>query len=169
VSKHTVRFDQAVAEELGLELSTIVIIIKHASQFPDKVTQFVFAYEQNGLIYYDIADTWHEVNGRRVRNPRFRSHKVIEDKLNKRQYYRWYVVGNGILFPVQQSTVENLRLLFSFLIDDDPRYRTQTAFFGETQFIRKKPLVNCRPAKQAWDFGSSLCQKQSASSKKHAS
>lgn len=150
MSKQTLRFDQAVAEELSLTLADIAIVIKHAALFPDAVTQFVFAYEQNGLIYYDIADTWHEVNGMRVRNPRFRSHPIIEDRLNRHHYYRWYVVGNGMLFPVQQSKVEALRTLFTFLIDSDPRYRTQTAFFGETQFIRKKPLVQCRRQKLGW-------------------
>lgn len=150
MSKQTLRFDQAVAEELSLTLADIAIIIKHAARFPDAVTHFIFAYEQNGLIYYDVMNTWHSANGMRVRNPRFRSQPIIEDRLNRHHYYRWYVVGNGRLFPVQQAKVEALRSLFSFVIDDDPRYRTQTAFFGETQFIRKKPLVHCRTQRPTW-------------------
>lgn len=150
MSKHAHRFDLAIATELGLELADMVIVLKHAAVFPDVVSHFIFAYELNGLLYYDAADTWHEVNGMRVRNPRFRSHRIIEDRLNRRQYYRWYVVGNGLLFPVQQAKVEKLRELFPFVIDSDPRYRTQTVFSEETQFLRKKPLTQCRTERQSY-------------------
>lgn len=159
MSKQTRKFDLMIADELGLELADIAIILKHATRFPEAVTQFVFAYEQSGLSYYDVADTWTEVNGMRVRNPRFRSHPIIEDRLNRRQYYRWYVVGNGRLFPVQTAKVETLRDLFSFVTDSDPSYRTQTVLVGETQFIRKKPITQCRQTKPTWEGAINVSQK----------
>ncbi|MCY1442656.1 hypothetical protein D9M71_590330 [compost metagenome] len=106
--------------------------------------------EHKGLIYYDVVDVWRSVNGMRVRNPRFRSHPVIEERLRLRQYKRWYVIGNGMLFPVQTAKVEDLKDQFYFLTDSDPTYRSKTILTEECMFLRKKPLLFHRPPGPGW-------------------
>jgi len=150
VSKEMQRQDTLVAADLRLDHSPITMILKHATRFPDKVDGFVFAFEQSGLIHYDIVDVWRSVNGMRVRIPRFRSHPVIEERLRKRQYNRWYVIGNGYLFPVQTAKVDDLKDQFYFLTDSDPTYRTTTILTEECKFLRKKPLLQCRVVRPSW-------------------
>ncbi|WDS62403.1 hypothetical protein [Pseudomonas phage D6] len=150
MSKEMQRQDALVAADLRLGHSPITMVLKHATRFPDKVDGFVFAFEQGGLVHYDIVDVWRSVNGMRVRIPRFRSQPVIEERLRRRQYNRWYVIGNGYLFPVQTAKVEDLKDQFYFLTDSDPTYRTTTILTEECKFIRKKPLVQCRVQRPGW-------------------
>lgn len=150
MSKQMQRLDTLVADDLGLALAPITMILQHATRFPDAINGFIFAFEHNGNIYYDSAPTWHSVNGMRVRTPKFKSHPVIEERLKKRQYKRWYVVGNGRLFSVQTAKVEKLYEQFNFLMDDDPRYRATQIFTEECMFLRKKPLMFHRPPAPTW-------------------
>lgn len=150
MSKQMERLDTLVAGDLGLAQAPITMILKHATRFPDAVDGFVFALEHNGLIYYDIAEVWRSVNGMRVRVPRFRSHPVIEERLRLRQYKRWYVMGNGRLFPVQTAKVEDLKDQFYFLTDSDPTYRTTAILTEECMFLRKKSLMFHRPPKEGY-------------------
>lgn len=141
MSKQIRRFDETIATDLGLTLSPITMILKHAVRFPRYLEGWVFAYEHQGLIHYDVVTEWHSVNGMRVKIPRFQSHPVIEERLAKRQYRRWYVWGDGTLFPVQMSKVDDLKDNFYFLTDNDPRYQTTTILTEEAMWIRKKPLA----------------------------
>ena len=157
MSKQSQRLDTLVATDLGLAHAPITMILKHATRFPDAVDGFVFAFEQNGLIHYDVVDAWRSVNGMRVRVPRFRSHPVIEDRLKQRQYKRWYVMGNGRLFSVQIAKVDDLKDQFYFLTDSDPTYRTTTILTEDCMFLRKKPLMFHRQPLPGWD--NSIVQK----------
>jgi hypothetical protein len=150
MSKQMQRLDTLVAADLGLSPAPITMILKHATRFPDAVDGFVFVLEQNGLIHYDVVEVWRSVNGMRVRVPRFRSHPVIEERLRQRLYKRWYVMGNGRLFPVQTAKVDDLKDQFYFLTDSDPTYRTTTILTEECQFIRKKPLLFHRLPRPSW-------------------
>jgi hypothetical protein len=163
MSKQMQRLDTLVAADLGLVPAPITMILKHATRFPDAVDGFVFVLEQNGLIYYDVVEVWRSVNGMRVRVPRFRSHPVIEERLRQRQYKRWYVMGNGRLFPVQTAKVDDLKEQFYFLTDSDPTYRTTTILTEECQFLRKKPLLFHRPPKPGWGNPILTKEKQYAS------
>lgn len=150
MSKQMQRLDALVADDLGLTPAPITMILKHATRFPDEVDGFVFAYEHNGLIHYDQVPVWHSVNGMRVRIPRFKSHPSIEERLRKRQYKRWYVVGNGRLFTVQIAKVDDLKDQFYFLTDNNPCYRSTTILTEECLFLRKKPLLFHRPEREGW-------------------
>lgn len=150
MSKQSRRFDALVADDLGLTLAPIAMILKHATRFPDEITGFVFAYEQGGLIHYDSVPTWHSVNGMRVRIPKFKTHPVIEERLRQRVYRRWYVMGNGQLFAVQIAKVDELLNQFYFVIDPTPNYRSRTILTEECMFLRKKPLLFHRPTVPTW-------------------
>lgn len=150
MSKQMQRLDTLVAADLGLELAPITMILQHATRFPDTVDGFIFAYELGKCICYDSVPTWRSVNGMRVRTPKFKSHPLIEDRLNRRLYKRWYVVGNGRLFSVQTAKVTDLKEQFNFLIDNDPRYRSVTILTEDCMFLRKKPLLFHRPPVPTW-------------------
>lgn len=141
MSKQIRKLDALVAEDLGLSLGHITMVLKHAVQFVKMVEGFVFVYELDGLTHYDTVPVWRMVNGMRVRVPRFQSHPIVEERLAKRQYRRWYVWGDGFLYPVQTSKVEDLKENFYFITDDDPRYRTTTILLEECQWIRRKALM----------------------------
>jgi hypothetical protein len=149
MSKQIRRFDETIATDLGLTLSPITMVLKHAVRFPRFLEGWVFAYEHQGLTHYDVVNEWHSVNGMRVKIPRFQSHPVIEERLVKRQYRRWYVWGDGTLFPVQISKVDDLKDNFYFLTDNDPRYQTTTIMTEEAMWLRKKPLAFHNPTIEA--------------------
>ena len=142
--------DQHMAQELGLLISPFMLTLKHARQLTKVVKGFVFVYTRDGQTFYDTVDAWTETNGLRKRVVRFITHPCIEERLGKHQYQRWYVRDGITLYPLQTSKVEDLKEHFYFCTDSDPRYRTQVAFVGETQFIRKKPLVAMRRLQPGW-------------------
>jgi len=116
-------------------------ILKRVVEHPTAIDGFIFAYENSNVIYYDRMNVLRSVNGMRVKLPKFMSTPLIESRLVKRQYKRWYVWGNGILFPVQTAKVEDLKHLFLFLIGDIPNYQTSTIFTCESPRLRKKHLT----------------------------
>lgn len=150
MSKPIQRLDTLVADDLGLTLASIAMILKHVTRFPKMIDGFVFAYTDAELVHYDTAMTWHYVNGMRVRNPRFQLHPVVAERLNKRKYKRWYVMGDGHLYPLQTAKTEDLYDQFQFIADTCPTYRTTTVLTEECLFIRKKPLLFHRLPKPTW-------------------
>ncbi|AEH03457.1 hypothetical protein AVT69_gp031 [Pseudomonas phage PhiPA3] len=144
------KLDELMAAELNLKLPVQTAMIHHAVSLKGSMEGFIFAYEHDGLVFYDRVDMWDEVNGMRLRIARFKSHPVIEDRLNKRLYRRWYVWGNGLLVPVNICKVDDLKDRFYFLIDDDPSYRTINVMPDETLFIRKKPLQHLARVHPGW-------------------
>ena len=139
--KSTVKLlDKAVADDLGLALSPTTTILKRVVEHPTAINGFIFAYECNNLIHYDRVDVLRCVNGMRVKLPKLMTTPLIESRLVKHVYRRWYVWGNGLLFPVQTAKVDDLKKLFLFLIGDIPNYQTSTIYSYEYPHLRKNPL-----------------------------
>lgn len=142
MAKSTVKLlDKAIADDLGLVLSPKTTILKRVVEHPDKIDGFVYAFECGDTIYYDRQDVLRSVNGMRVRLPKFMSNALIEQRLVTRKYKRWYVWGNGILFPVQTAKVEDLKQHFLFLIGNIPNYQTSIIVSYESPRLRKKHLA----------------------------
>lgn len=142
MSKSNVKLlDKAIADDLGLTLSPNTTVLKRVVECPDKIDGFVFAYQQADTIHYDCVNILRIVNGRRVKLPKFMSMPLIEQRLVKRIYKRWYVWGNGYLFPVQTAKVEDLKQNFLFIIGDNPHYQTSTIYTYESPQLRKKSLL----------------------------
>lgn len=141
MSKSTVKLlDKAVADDLGLVLSPTTTILKRVVEYPNNIDGFIFAYETADAIHYDKVEVLRFVNGMRVKLPKFISTSLIDCRLVKRQYKRWYVWGNGMLFPVQTAKVEDLKTNFLFLIGNIPNYQTTTIYSYESPRLRKNPL-----------------------------
>jgi hypothetical protein len=134
------QLDQAVANELGLVLSPFTMILRHVVGLRQLVDGFVFALVQGDYIHVDTVDTWNDANGMRAKIKKFISNPLVEERLAKRQYRRWYVRGGGELFPVQTAKTEDLKENFYFLIDDNPSHRTLTVFNEECPKLRKYSL-----------------------------
>ena len=62
--------DQLVATALGLEVSPFTLVLHRAVSMP-QIDGFVFMFLKDGLIHLDYADTWNEVNGRRIKIKKF--------------------------------------------------------------------------------------------------
>lgn len=133
----TKQLDLLVAEDLQIVLSDIPVIVKHVVRLDKLITGFVFAYIYNDVVHYDTSDTWDRVNGMRVRNPRFGLHSIVNDRLMKHQYRRWYARSNGYLFPLQHAKIEDLKEAFYFLTDNDPTYQTSIILPVDAPLIRK--------------------------------
>lgn len=144
------RLDEQIAQELGLQLSPFVLTIKHGRKLHQVINGFVFAYTQDDTPMYDEVPVWRSSAGLRHKVTRYISHPRIEQRLIKRQYLRWYIRNDDILFPMQTSKVEDLRDNFYFVVDDNPLNRTQIVMTEDTQFIRKKPLLGMRQVTPAW-------------------
>lgn len=132
--------DKAIAEDLGLLLSPKTYVLKRVIENPTTIDGFIFAFEQDNVIYYDLLDILRDVNGRRIKLPKFMSTPLIESRLVKRQYKRWYVWGNGMLFPVQNAKAEDLKANFLFVIGNIPNYQTSTIYSYESPHLRKNSL-----------------------------
>jgi hypothetical protein len=142
--------DEIVADDLGLMPAQIAMILKHAVRYGKKLEGFVFAFIKDDLVHYDTVDVWNTVNGMRVKVEKFQSHPVVEERLAKRQYRRWYVRGDGKLIPVQTAKVEDLKELFQFITDSDPTYHTSIVSTEEYPVLRKKSIYASARAHPEW-------------------
>lgn len=148
--KPTKKIDQEVSYDTALDISDIPMVLKHVNKLQQIVKGFVFAYIDKDLTYYDTVEVIRECNGHRLKIPKLLVAPVVLERLKNRVYQRWYVHCGKNLHPLQQAKPNDIMNAFIFLVSDDPRYRTQTAYPGETLFIRKKPLVACRPVRVDW-------------------
>ena len=114
MSKSKTRIDNAVACDLGLVLSTHSITIREIAENPDPVLALLFAYEVEETVYYDLVPLWREINGMRIKLPKFQTHPLVEERLSKQFYKRYYVANGNQLTPIKlKSTAEfERRLLF---------------------------------------------------------
>lgn len=148
--KPTKKIDREVSYDTALDISDIPMVLKHVNKLQPIVKGFVFAFIDNGLTYYDTVKVIRECNGHRLRIPKLQATSIVLERLRSRGYQRWYVHCGSNLHPLQQTKPTDMLNAFIFLVSDDPHYRTQTAYLGETLFIRKKPLVACRPVRAVW-------------------
>lgn len=153
------KLDELIAAELNLRLSDHTAMIHHVVRLVGNMQGFIFVFTQGDQVFYDTVDTWNEVNGMRLRIARFRSHPVVEERLVKRTYKRWYVWGNGLLVPMNMTKVEDLKDKFNFKVDDCPGYRTSIVAPQEVPCIRSKPLLAHRKSRPEWGVQINTTQK----------
>lgn len=144
MSKLKVRMNEAVADDLGVEVSSKTITVKELADNPDVVEALVFAYSMDDQIYYDLVPIWRDVNGMRIKVPKFQSLPIIEERLDRRLYQRYYALGLGLLIPLKAAKPSELRTRLPFKIGNDPSYHTQITAPDETMALRKKPLLQHR-------------------------
>lgn len=144
------QIDEAMALELGLTLSQFTLTIKHVQQLHRLIRGFVFAYTKDDLVCYDTAILHSECNGKRIRLPKFEMHPTVHKQIAKHHYKRWFVYCDSTLYPVQLAKPSILDDSFLFTITTESLHRSKIAYAKESLFIRKKPLVVCRPVKNGW-------------------
>jgi len=143
--------DEAIAHDLGLTVSNFAVPLKRAASFTALVKQLVFSYSKDELVYYDVATTWTHVNSLRCKRRKFGITPAALKRLHERAYNRWFFHDGTTLVPIQIAKVHELLDYFYFIEDLDPRSYTRLASeLTETQFLRKKPLVPCRPMTITW-------------------
>ncbi len=112
MTKSKTRIDNAVSCDLGLVLSPHSTTIREIAENPDSILCLIYAYEQDDTVHYDLVPLWREINGMRIKLPKFQSHPVIEDRLRKGLYRRHYVASHRSLTPIKlKSTAEFERRL----------------------------------------------------------
>ena len=147
----TKHIDEAIAADIGLLLSNLVATIKHVQRLDKLVVEFLFAFEKDGVVYYDRVPSLRPDNGMRCKIVKFQIQPSIRDRLNKHLYKRWYVRSANTLYVMQTAKPGAIDEYFYFVDAPTPGYRTQTAYTEpETFFIRKKPLVQCRAQHPGW-------------------
>lgn len=141
MTKLKARLDKAVAEDLGIALSCDSITLKEVAEHPNLVTAIVLAYLVGDDIYYDQIPVWRYVNGMRTKIPKFHSRPVIEARLAKQLYNRYYVIFAGALIHLKVSKPSDLKLRLPFTIGEDGTYRSTVVVPDSVMGLRKKPLL----------------------------
>lgn len=95
------QIDESVACDLGLVLSTHTKSIREVAEDPDNALCLILAYELDDYVCYDLVPVWREINGMRIKLPKFQSHPIIEDRLRKRFYKRYYITDGRELTPIK--------------------------------------------------------------------
>lgn len=141
MSKLKARIDNAVARDLGIELSSIPTTLKEVTGNPDSVCALILAFEIEGIVHYDLLPVWRYINGMRIKIPKFQSHPIIEERLVKKIYKRYYVLCQDTFANLKLDKPNDLRANLPFRIGDDHRYQTTMVVTGDTMGLRKKPLL----------------------------
>lgn len=141
MSKHKARIDSAVACDLGLVLSTHTTTVREIAENPDNVMCLVYAYELGELVCYDLIPLWREINGMRIKLPKFQSHPVISDRLHKQFYKRYYVGGVNGLVPIKVKTTAEFERRLPFELGNIIHYTTTIISPELIMGLRRKPLM----------------------------
>jgi len=142
--------DEVLASHLELTMFQYMVTIKHTLPLNRHLRGFIFAYCIDGIVHYDQVPLIDECNGLRIRHPKFAMPSAVRKRIAKHQYHRWFMYSDDILYPLQIAKPSTLEDAYLFKVNDDVRYRTQTAYTEDTMFLRKKPLLAMRPFKPGW-------------------
>jgi hypothetical protein len=141
MTKSKARIDYAVACDLGLVLSTHATTIREIAENPENVLALLFAYEDGEITQYDLVPLWREINGMRIKLPKFQLHPIIEERLSKQFYQRYYVAHSRTLTPIKlKSTAEFARRL-PFETGNLIECLTSTVVPELIMGLRAKPLL----------------------------
>lgn len=141
MSKSKARIDSAVAGDLGLVLSTHTTTIREIAENPDPVLALLFAYEVGEIVHYDLLPLWREINGMRIKLPKFQSHPVIEERLNKKFYKRYYVACGHTLTPIKLKSVSEFDRRLPFETGNLTQCVTSIVVPELVMGLRAKPLL----------------------------
>ncbi|ABY62899.1 hypothetical protein ST201phi2-1p066 [Pseudomonas phage 201phi2-1] len=141
MSKLKAKLDQAVAGNLGIELVPNSITLKEIADKPASVTGLILAYVEGDDYCYDVVPVWRYVNGMRIKIPRFHSRPIIEARLAKQFYLRYYALFDGKLCPLKVSKPSDLKARLPFKVREDDLYRSTVISPDAVMGLRKKPLL----------------------------
>jgi len=141
MSKLKAKLDQAVAGNLGIELSPNSITLKELAGQPTLVTSLILAFVQGEDFCYDVVPVWRYVNGMRIKIPKFHSRPIIEARLAKQFYLRYYALFDGKLYPLKVSKPSDLKARLPFKVREDGLYRSTVISPDAVMGLRKKPLL----------------------------
>lgn len=141
MSKLKARLDQAVASDLGIELSSESITLKEVAAEPDVVSGLVMAFMEGEDYCYDTVPVWRYINGMRIKIPKFHSRPIIEARLAKPFYRRYYVIRNDRLYPLKVSKPGDLKQWLPFIVIEDDLYKTTVVTPDLVMGLRKKSLL----------------------------
>lgn len=141
MTKSKVQIDESVACDLGLVLSTHTTTVREIAEQPDDVMCLIFAFEQGDYVCYDLVALWREIDGMRIKIPKFQSHPTIEDRLRRRLYKRFYVAGLNSLTPIKLKTVEEFHRRLPFELGNLDNCHTALIVTEPAMGLRAKPLL----------------------------
>ena len=104
MSKSKKRIDDSVACDLGLVLSTHTKSIREIAEDPEHTLCLIFAYMLDDYVCYDLVPVWREINGMRIKIPKFQSHPTVVERLSKQFYRRYYTTDGYQLTPLKVKT-----------------------------------------------------------------
>ena len=113
--------DQAVADELGLNLSTKTLTLKHvlAMNNTGKAFHFLFRDKEDEL-WLDGVPIVREVSGRKIHPEYFVISEEANERLYKRLHLTWYFSDVKSLYPVQPGKLNKLDEFFFFKVINNP-------------------------------------------------
>lgn len=133
--------DSSVACDLGLVLSTHTKSIREVAEDPDHTLCLIFAYQVDDYVCYDLLPLWREINGMRIKLPKFQSHPVIEDRLIKRFYKRYYTTDGRTLTPIKVKTPQEFERRLPFEVGNLTNCLTTIIEPELVMGLRSKPLL----------------------------
>lgn len=141
MAKFKARIDEAVACDLGLVLSTHTTTIREIAENPANVLCLIFAYEVGEIVHYDMAPLWREINGMRIKLPKFQSHPIIEERLSKLYYKRYYVATPNGLTPIKFKSIAEFGRRLPFELGNITECPTSIVVPELIMGLRAKPLM----------------------------
>jgi hypothetical protein len=114
MAKSKKQIDESVACDLGLVLSPHTRTIREVAEAGNATVCLIFAFECDDYVCYDLVPVWREVNGMRIKLPKFQSHPTVVERLRKLLYRRYYTTDGRYLYPLKVKSVDefNRRLPF---------------------------------------------------------
>lgn len=141
MSKSKQLIDESVAQDLGLVLSTHTRSIRDVAECPKGILCLIFAYQQDDYVCYDLVPVWREINGMRIKLPKFQSHPIIVDRLKKRFYRRHYSTDGTTLTPLKVKTTEEFERRLPFELGNITQFSTTLIEPELVMGLRSKPLL----------------------------
>lgn len=141
MTKSKKQIDESVACDLGLELSTHTKSIRDVAEDPASVICLVFAYDDDHHVYYDLVPVWREINGMRIKLPKFQSHPIIVERLKKRLYRRHYTTDGRTLVPIKVRTTDEFERRLPFELGNITQHNTTVVEPDLVMGLRSKHLL----------------------------
>lgn len=141
MSKSKQLIDASIARDLGLVLSTHTRTIREVAEHPLEVLCLVFAYQLDDYVCYDLVPVWREINGMRIKLPKFQSHPTIVERLKKRFYRRHYVTNGRTLIPLKVKTTEEFERRLPFELGNINQFTSNLIEPELVMGLRSKPLL----------------------------
>lgn len=141
MSKSKAIIAQAIADDLGIVLTSKATDLKTLARNPDTSDGLIFAFMQNDYIYYDVLKINRNVNGMRIKIPKVRSHPLIEERLIRSVYNCYFSFNATDLTILKIKKSSELHTRLPIVITADPNYTTSFVTPDLTMGLRRKALL----------------------------